>query len=375
MKKYMKNSYTSLSLPYNKENERHPFQKPSVRFEDNEDDNDQSSDASDNDPHEPDVGWKCILEEFWGDDIDLSIEMLLNNSENFGERRYDVPDLPNDLTKNKEFVKIYYSDFYSRLLTLFEDFWDYKINSQIYMNEEIIFAKLICRDQLFVLKINTFDAFYKKSIKYLKTGKGVFIKATCYHINNVLIRLRYDETLSVLHDLNPYNQMTYEWSKDYFDINENVEIDYSDFGLDFYEEDDEDWLSLEKNIDSIIKNFEKYIALKSELLFAEFTIKLIRDNYLTIDKTFGKIRKNIYSCSFKINITDLILLVLELKQLPQQENIKEEKKTPDLSEGLLTLKSSEVELGLNRFASEKAPNIHNQKYRISPSLFADKFAE
>lgn len=214
-----------------------------------------------------------------------------------------------------------------------------------------------------------------KSIRYLKTGRGVFIKATCYHINNVLIRLRYDETLSVLHDLNPYNQMTYEWSKDYFDINENVEIDYSDFGLDFYEEDDEDWLSLEKNIENIIKNFEKYIMLKAELLYAEFTIKLIRDNYLTIDKIFTKIKKNIYTCSFKINITDLILLAQELKQIPLLDNSKEESKMLDLSESLVGLKSSEIEVGLNRFASERAPNIHHQKHRISPSVFADKYAE
>ena len=120
--------------------------------------------------------------------------------------------------------------------------------------------------------------------------------------------------------------MTYEWSKDYFDINENVEIDYSDFGLDFYEEDEEDWLSLEKSIENIIKNFEKYIMLKTELLYTEFTIKLIRDNYQNVDKTFGKIKKNIYICSFKISITDLILLAQELKQVPILDINQEESK-------------------------------------------------
>ena len=102
-----------------------------------------------------------MLEEFWGNDIDFSIETLLNNSENFGERRYDVPDLPDCLIKNKEFLQIYYKDFYTRLLTILDEFCDYRVDLQQYANEEIIFAKLISRDQLFVIKINTFDAFYK----------------------------------------------------------------------------------------------------------------------------------------------------------------------------------------------------------------------
>lgn len=59
MRKYMKNSYTSLSLPYNKEIERQSIQKPTVRFEEIVDDNDdQNSDQAEEDHLGPNLGCK-----------------------------------------------------------------------------------------------------------------------------------------------------------------------------------------------------------------------------------------------------------------------------------------------------------------------------
>ena len=159
----------------------------------------------------------------------------------------------------------------------------------------MIFVKLICKDQLFVIKINTFDSFYRKSIRYIKKGKDVFIKATYYQINNVMIGLSYNETKSILHDLNPNYTQTHEWTKEYFDIDKNMQIDYSDFDLDYYlEEDDDEWLNLEKNLEYIIKNFQAYLNARHEILFAEFCIKQIRDNDQQITKEFRAIRRSTY---------------------------------------------------------------------------------
>jgi hypothetical protein len=259
MKKYMINSYPALSLPYNKEKEREVNQEDLHRsihhqeFEVNPEENEKEVNTDNT--------------EFWlpteyisGEDIDFSIDLLLDNSEKLGEHKFDVPDMPHSMIKNNEFRDSYYSNFYKKMLTVFEKFSDYQISSQKYRVEDMLFVKLISKDQLFIIKINTFEVFYKKSFQYIKKGTNVFMKANFYQINNVMIGLSFNETESILHDLNPNYNSTHEWTREYFEVEENVHVDYSEFGLDdYFEEDDEEWITMEKSIDSIIKNFIIYI--------------------------------------------------------------------------------------------------------------------
>ena len=213
----------------------------------------------------------CAPEKVSGEDIGLSIDLLLDNSDNLGEEHFYIPDVSEELIKNTKFGEKYYENFYNNLLKIFKNFADHQIDSQKYKKEENYFLKLISRDQLFVIKISTFETFYRKSISYIKRGKDVYIKATYFQINNVMINLSYNDVKLILHNLNPHYAMTHEWTKEYFSNENNIQIDYSEFDLDYYlEEDDNDWLNLEKNLNNIINNFISYLKQEHRILFSEF---------------------------------------------------------------------------------------------------------
>jgi hypothetical protein len=292
----------------------------------------------------------------------LSIGLLLENSENLGEHRFDVPDIPHGLVVESKFLDKYYEDYYDGILKICQDFSDFQT---IYLNDKTnktynIFAKLISKDQLFVIKINTFKGFKDESIKYIKKGRNVFIKATYYQINNVMIGLKYNEYTSILSDLNPDYATTHEWTKEYFDIEKNMHIDYSDFELDYYYEEDEDeWLNLEKSLDNIIKNFITYLNARHEILYSEYCIKQIRDCHMVNPEDFKKVKKNAFCCSFKINITDLVLLVLELKRSPPYDTYEEQHSMFELDDNMFLHRSIDSDITLERFRSERPypPNL------------------
>jgi len=236
-----------------------------------------------------------------------------------------------------------------------------------------IFVKLINKDQLFVIKINTFKGFYDESIKYIKMGKDVFIKATYYQINNVMIGLSYNESTSILSDLNPDYATTHEWTKEYFDIEKSMHIDYTDFDLDYYlEEDEDEWLNLEKSLESIIKNFITYLNSSIDILYAEVCIKQLREDHELQSKDSRKIKRNLFCCSFKINITDLVLLALELKRFPPYDSHEEETPQIEFSENSHTTMTPGNDNALGKFRSERLPPQTLEsfsKMRTSPLFF------
>ena len=136
-----------------------------------------------------------------------------------------------------------------------------------------------------------------------------------------MINLSYNDSKSILHDLNPHYAVTHEWTKEYFNIDKDIQIDYSDFDMEYFleEEDDNDWLNLEKNLENIIKNFIVYLQQQHKILFSESCIRIIRQGNQVVPKDFLSLKKNTYTLSFKINVTDLILLALELDKFPPVE--------------------------------------------------------
>jgi hypothetical protein len=66
--------------------------------------------------------YKNDIEIIFGEELDFSIDLLLDNSENLGETRFAVPDLPLPVVKNAKFIDLYYREFYSRLIDIFKEF-------------------------------------------------------------------------------------------------------------------------------------------------------------------------------------------------------------------------------------------------------------
>ena len=372
MRKYMRQSYPALYQPYDKQKERLYSMNQTIRTDDS-DINIEGEDDEDyfimNSPE-----YVIKPEEISGEDIEFNIDLLLNNSKNLGIHEFNVPDIPQTLIRNTKFRDNYYSEFYSGLLKIFEDFSDYQIypqqgvvRSQLYKAEKLLFVKLISKDQLFIIKIDTFKAFFHKSFQYIKKGHSVFTKATYYQINNVMSGLSYNESESILHDLNPDYHSTREWTKEYFDIEENVQIDFSEFGLDYYyEDDDEEWLQIEKNIRNIKDNFMHFInKLSYELLYSKIEINMLRNNYITMSEVTGKLRKKAFWSLFKINITDLVLLALDLKKFPFYESTNEEVKQFDTT-NCRARGTSDADLSLARFKSSSSYSTVRFSNQSSP---------
>ena len=301
MRKYMRHSYPALYQPYNKQKERLYSTNQNSRMDDSEFNIEGEDDEDYFITNTPEYAIKP--EEISGEDIEFNIDLLLNNSKNLGIHEFNVPDIPQNMIRNIKFRDNYYSEFYSGLLKIFEEFSDYQIDpqqsvvqSQQYKAESLLFVKLISKDQLFIIKIDTFKAFFHKSFQYIKKGHNVFTKATYYHINNVMSGLSYNESESILHDLNPDYHFTHEWTKEYFDTEENVQIDFSEFGLDYYYEDDDDeWLHIEKNIKNIKDNFMHFInKLSYELLYSKTELNMLRNNYIRMSDITGKLRKKAF---------------------------------------------------------------------------------
>lgn len=380
MRKYMIQSYPALSKPYDKARERsssifYDVNKSSKSLSDSvvEDNVDANPTEIDFIKKNPEYGF--TPKEISGEEIEFNIDTLLNNSENLGVFKFDMPDLPTSLVKDIEFRDKYYKDFYTKLIKLFTDFCDYQVISLSYKVKDLTFAKLISKDNLFMIKIDTFDEFFQKSNQYVKKGKNVFIKATYYQINNVMSGLSYNELESILHDLNPEYYTTHKMTKEYFDLEEDVQIDFSEFGLDYYyEEDDEDWLVLEKSIKSIKDNFIVYIFESHKLLYSECVLNLLRNNFISIPQAPSTFKKPFFTCSFKMNITDLVVLALELKKFPFYESSHEEVKYIE-SEQKRERGVSDAELFLTRFNTNKIiPRPNLDKSNLSPLFTSDKIA-
>ncbi|CAI2385005.1 unnamed protein product [Moneuplotes crassus] len=379
MRKYMKDNYLNIHT-YNKENEKKLLEEidqlrgsddDNIDAQNNDEKEEQKQTHNENTIH----GCSCAPEKIFGENIGLSIDLLLDNSEKIGEEHFYVPDVPGSLILNSEFGQKYYEKFYGALLKVFEDFADHQIDSQKYQKEENFFLKCISKDQLFVIKINTFEIFYRKSIRFIKKGKDVFIKASYFHINNVLLNLSYNDTKMILHNLNPHYEVTQEWTKEYFGKQKNIQIDYSDFDLDYYlEEENEDWLNFETNVLKVINNFMNFLRQQHRLLFSESCIKIISQGNEVIPKDFISLKNSTYCLSFKINITDLILLALELQKFPQPIREEKFKKVGTVEEECFERYESAKQLpDLSRITSEKeaedmTPNTHHRIESFSSAV-------
>ena len=118
MAKYMKFSYPNIA--YNKDNERKPIQELDLRNHEDSDEEIVNTNYEEQKDHPQ--GCSCEPKRISGEHIDLSIDLLLDNSENLGEHRFDVPNTPESLIQDQDFREKYYESFYHKLLKIFEGF-------------------------------------------------------------------------------------------------------------------------------------------------------------------------------------------------------------------------------------------------------------